>query len=129
MLFDRFTVNHVHIRCFILLLSLCIGCSQPQETHQDMPGSQNNTDLLVWPVEDPGLFKVGFTTWTVTYQPPEWEEERTIKLNLWYPVDEMDLTQDPPYESGKYLDRLPDFDTLLDDGANNTLRRYARPWP
>lgn len=66
-----------------------------------------------WPVDAPGFFRVGYTTESITYQPP-FGEPRTIRLAFWYPT--LDATGTPPRYSNillrrqAFLDATPALD-------------------
>lgn len=66
-----------------------------------------------WPVDAPGFFRVGYTTESVTYQPP-FGEPRTIRLAYWYPT--LDATGTAPRYSNillrreAFLDATPALD-------------------
>lgn len=55
-----------------------------------------------WPVDAPGFFRVGYTTESITYQPP-FGEPRTIRVAFWYPT--LDATGTPPRYSNILLRR------------------------
>ncbi len=55
-----------------------------------------------WPVDAPGFFRVGYTTESITYQPP-FGDARSIRLAFWYPT--LDATGTPPRYSNILLRR------------------------
>ena len=66
-------------RVLTLGLLLVIGCG---------PEPEPPPDPLSWPVDEPGPFEVGYTSWEVTYSSPGLDEQRTIPIHVWYPSSE-----------------------------------------
>ena len=109
---------------FIFLFSfLSLGCSD-SECDCELESQVSFQNLIEKPSNQSGPFKVGFKTWSITYQPPEWDEERTLTLNLWYPVEKEvfnRLSQEEDAEFGRYLERLPDSEILVDAPPASSL--------
>lgn len=66
-----------------------------------LPGA-DLTSTTELPVDGPGIFAVGFRTWTTEYAVPGTGEARTITVNAWYPARPVD---------GEH----PRFENLFDD--------------
>ncbi len=71
------------------------GCSKPDEKASldssgfpEDSGEASQVDPLDWSVASPGPYQVGYRSFEVTYSPGTEFEDRTIRLNIWYPTED-----------------------------------------
>lgn len=83
-----------------------------QDVVPDEPDEERvfDEDPLLWPLDLPGAFRVGYRYQEVTYTSPATGAERTIGWNVWYPTE--DLEGAP----ARYLDTttFQDFEAFAD---------------
>ncbi len=93
------------MRSFWFIAFFMGGCSSPKEkpsadvadeaevdSSESTPdsGEDPGVDPLSWSVTTPGPYRVGYLNMDVTYSPGASFEDRTIRLNIWYPTDQED---------------------------------------
>jgi len=70
------------IVCCLLGLGACTG-ETPVDTGA---GAGDTVDPLSWAIDEAGPYGVGYRTWSRTYSPGSGFEDRTVRINLWYPT-------------------------------------------
>jgi predicted dienelactone hydrolase len=114
---DVMTYPSIDFRRASVFLALFIisGCSaevEPPDANSGNADTVSSEDMttsdviqleaLSWELDASGPFQVGYRTLEFTYDADGDEEERTIKLSIWYP------TEDASGEPGSYLGLLDD---------------------
>lgn len=56
----------------------------------DDTGTTEAVDPLSWDVAEAGPYQVGYRTWELAYVPAAGLDERTIRINVWYPTEDTD---------------------------------------
>ncbi|WP_170319553.1 chlorophyllase/cutinase-like alpha/beta fold protein [Polyangium spumosum] len=104
------------------LLSLLSGCApEAPPSNPDTGPKMPEGDLLDYPVDAPGPFRVGYRSFLYTYQPKGVPGPREIRVNLWYPT--LDEEGTPP----RYINVFPDEDVF--EGASVAPPMEAAGYP
>ena len=71
--------------CILVLLALVplVACPGPGPGPE--PGAPNPLD---WALSEEGPFRVGYTSWEITYPGAGDEDDRSIPVHLWYPTED-----------------------------------------
>ncbi len=77
---------------FVLLSSACTGGSekggQVDTGAEHDSGQDEPADPLSWDRSESGPYQVGYRSWDVTTVPADGLEERTVRINVWYPTED-----------------------------------------
>lgn len=105
----------------MLLLSACGATSAPVSDGVLEPGDCGVTATADAEVTGAGPFRVGFRSVETVYQPPGVEDERTIRVNIWYP------SQDEEGNVGRYINLYPDAEVMTDASLAPPLSNCGYP--
>jgi predicted dienelactone hydrolase len=80
----------MRVLCFLFLMACTTNkTSGEADTGAGDGAAAESWEGLEWAVGTPGPYSTGYRTWDLSYDPGLGEGERTVRLNLWYPTEDL----------------------------------------
>ena len=111
---------------FVLFISAALFACGAEDPPGDGGGGAQAHTSLAYPVDQPGLYQVGYRSWEHTYEGLGGLGSRTIRLHMWYPTTEP-KGEHPTY-GNVWEDKLSFIDAPLaapDDPAGYPVHVYT----
>lgn len=106
-----------------VLVSGAVGCGPGGDSDETKVGGRDSAagpGPLAWDLEEPGPYGVGYRSWSHTYVPGDGLNERTVRINLWYPSTDLD---------GDAATYTVGSDALVMEEASLAASPWSGGWP